>query len=305
MSEKRDVARAMEEFLRLSGRRLSAVGRPSGTVSHLRAIRYPDGRTAYPELGILCAAQETLPQALARRKRQLVAKLFHQAMIPPAFLEWTFDSFPLEGGKRPAYDIARDYARRARPGNLLLVGPAGTGKTGLAVCILKARLQQGVPSLFASVPDLLDRIRATFDPPARLSPPSGWRSGAWGGYAQLMGMVKAVDFLVLDDLGAHHATAWAREKLFQILGYRHDWLLPTVITSDRPLAELELIVGRRTLARIVEHGRVVQIGGSDLRRRAEDVGGGSGGVRGLAARKGGMRYDDFGGTDRGPGAASP
>lgn len=80
---------------------------------------------------------------------------------------------------------------------------------------------------------------------------------------------KRIDFLALDDLGAHHATGWAREKLFQVIGYRHDWLLPSVITSDRPLSELEAAIGRRTLARIVERGQVAVIGGRDLRRGKE------------------------------------
>jgi len=221
-------------------------------MAHLKAVHYPDGRTAYPELGILCAAGEALEEALARKKRGLVAQLFHRAMIPAAFSEWDFQTFPVDRLKQPACDAAQSYAQEVRRENLLLVGATGTGKTGLAVCILKARLAQGVPSLFVSVPDLLDKIRATFS--------------GHGDYTQLMETVKTIDLLVLDDLGAHYATRWAGEKLFQILAYRHDWLLPTVITSDRPLSELETTVGRRTLARIVEHGQVVQVGGRDLRR---------------------------------------
>jgi len=225
---------------------------PPGQSFHLRAVHYPDGRVAYPELGILCAAGETLGDALARKKRQLVARLFHRALIPAAFSDWDFDSFPVDRLKRPACEAARSYAQDVQRENLLLIGAPGTGKTGLAICVLKARLEQGVPSLFVSVPDLLDKIRATFS--------------GHGDYTQLMETVKAIDLLVLDDLGAHYATEWAREKLFQILAYRHDWLLPSVITSDQPLAQLESTLGRRTLARIVEHGQVVQVGGRDLRR---------------------------------------
>jgi DNA replication protein DnaC len=253
----RTLGQAVEEFRRLhrghgrpsiAGAKLS----PSSPLLQLKAIHYPDGRVAYPELGILCAAGEPLLDALARRKRQLVAQLFQHAMVPAAFSEWDFDTFPVEQAKQRAYETARAYAQEHQPENLLLIGPPGTGKTGLAVCILRARLDQGTPSLFVSVPDLLDKIRATFS--------------GHGDYTQLMETVKTIDLLVLDDLGAHYATGWAREKLFQILGYRHDWLLPSVITSDQPLAQLESTLGRRTLARIVEHGRVVQVAGRDLRR---------------------------------------
>ena len=37
--------------------------------------------------------------------------------------------------------------------------------------------------------------------------------------------------LVLDDLGTESASAWAREKLFQIIDYRYVAKLPTVITT--------------------------------------------------------------------------
>jgi DNA replication protein DnaC len=216
------------------------------------AIQYPDGRVAYPELGILAQQGESLAEARARKRRERVAGLFHEATIPAAFTEWAFATFPVDRAKRQAYEAAQRYASETPRANLLLEGSTGTGKTGLAVCILQARIELGVPSLFVSVPDLLDKIRATF--------------GGHGDYTQLMDAVKTVDFLVLDDLGAHNATDWAREKLFQLLGYRHDWMLPTVITSDRPLRDLEKAIGRRTLARILERGQVVEVGGRDLRR---------------------------------------
>lgn len=219
----------------------------------VKAIDFPDGRTLYPDLGFLAQPGESLQEAINRQKRLRVAELFHQAMIPAAFTEWTLNTFASNSReKRRALEAARNYAEKVVRGNLILVGLTGVGKTGLAIGILRARLEQGVPSLFVSVPDLLDKIRATF--------------AGHGDYTSLMDTVKTLDFLVLDDLGAHYATEWAREKLFQLLGYRHDWLLPTVITSDRPLAELESAIGRRTLARIVEHGKIVEVGGRDLRK---------------------------------------
>lgn len=159
---------------------------------YLKAVHYPDGRTAYPELGILRSAGETLGEALARKKRQLVAQLFQEAMVPVAFSDWHFGSFPLDPAKRPAYQAARSYAQEVRQENLLLIGPPGTGKTGLAICILKARLEQSVPSLFVSVPDLLDKIRATFS--------------GHGEYTQLMEAVKTIDLLLLDDLGGRSSS---------------------------------------------------------------------------------------------------
>ena len=45
--------------------------------------------------------------------------------------------------------------------------------------------------------------------------------------------------LVLDDLGAQSTTAWAQEKLFQLLNYRYNAKLPTIVTMSLSLEELE------------------------------------------------------------------
>lgn len=252
MAESR-VGLVVQEWLRMHGK--TRLATEIGASSSVAVRTLPDGRRFYPDLGLMAEPGETLEELLARKRREAVAEMFSQAELPAAFTEWTFASFPQTKAKQEAWEAAKVYAEDSGSrGNLLLSGPSGVGKTGLAVCILRARIEQGVPALFVQVPDLLDKIRATFSEKSEVD------------YTQVVEAVKTVDFLVLDDLGAHHATEWAREKLFQIIGYRHDWRLPMVITTDRPLAELEQAIGRRTLARIVEFGQVVEMAGRDLRR---------------------------------------
>ena len=38
--------------------------------------------------------------------------------------------------------------------------------------------------------------------------------------------------LVLDDLGAQQSSPWANEKLFQLLNYRYNSRIPTIITTN-------------------------------------------------------------------------
>jgi DNA replication protein DnaC len=47
--------------------------------------------------------------------------------------------------------------------------------------------------------------------------------------------IRNADVLILDDYGAHSSTPWAEEKLFQLLNYRFNARLPTVITTNQPL----------------------------------------------------------------------
>jgi DNA replication protein DnaC len=106
----------------------------------------------------------------------------------------------------------------------------------LAAAIANRRLQasQSVP-MFVVVPDLLDHLRASFAPSSQVS------------FDRRFEAVRSAPFLVLDDLGTESATAWAKEKLFQLLNHRYTARLPTVITTSKPLEELEPRLASRML----------------------------------------------------------
>ncbi len=149
--------------------------------------------------------------------------------------QMTFDSFRPDGiglnpdkrkNLRQAYETARQFAPDAR-GWLLLKGGYGCGKSHLAAAIANERLARGESVLFVLVPDLLDHLRATFAPTSRVT------------YDERFETVRSTPFLILDDLGAQSVTAWATEKLFQLLNYRYNAQLPTVITTNRELEEIE------------------------------------------------------------------
>ncbi|MGC9397203.1 MAG: ATP-binding protein [Anaerolineae bacterium] len=148
---------------------------------------------------------------------------------------FTFKTFRAEGhglspelqtNLRRAYDTALAYAQHPE-GWLLLRGGYGCGKTHLAAAIANATLDKGLPVIFVTVPDLLDYLRAAYAPTSLTS------------YDQRFEEVRTTPLLILDDLGTEHATPWALEKLFQLLNYRYMADLPTVITTNRDLEDME------------------------------------------------------------------
>ncbi len=155
----------------------------------------------------------------------------------------TFEGFDLRKGEltadeeaslREAYDKARAFARDPEDW-LLFTGTFGCGKTHLAAAIANYRVAQGSPALFVVVPDLLDHLRATFNPSSTVS------------FDKRFEEVRRTPFLVLDDLGTESATPWAREKLYQIFDYRYNARLPTVITTANQVDEIDPRLATRML----------------------------------------------------------
>jgi DNA replication protein DnaC len=139
------------------------------------------------------------------------------------FKDKTFESFdPAVQGVHEAFEAARAYAADPQ-GWLVLSGPHGVGKTHLAAAIANAHLAAGNPVFFSIVPDLLDHLRAAFAPTSEVP------------YDALFDRIREAGLLVLDDLGAENSTAWATEKLFQLINYRYNYRMPTVITTNNRL----------------------------------------------------------------------
>jgi DNA replication protein DnaC len=146
---------------------------------------------------------------------------------------------------RLAYERAAAFARKPQ-GWLLLRGGYGCGKTHLAASIANECLSRGQPVLFINVPDLLDHLRATYGPESEVS------------FDERFEEVRDAPVLILDDLGTQNATPWAQEKLYQILNHRYNAQLPTVVTTNQDLADIDPRLRSRLLhVEFVEQVKIV------------------------------------------------
>ena len=120
---------------------------------------------------------------------------------------------------RRCVEDARAFAESPE-GWLMLSGASGCGKTHIAAAIVNRIIERGQPALFVVVPDLLDHLRAGYQPGAEIA------------YDDLFERIRNAPVLVLDDLGTQAPTPWAQEKLFQLINHRFNAQLPTVVTTN-------------------------------------------------------------------------
>ncbi len=194
-----------------------------GFVRRELPLDHPDFGKAVP---CRCVLEETEDERLGRLQR-------YSSLGPLTRL--TFENL-IERGRsvnpqdqeqfRRLSSDARAFAAEPE-GWILIHGPSGAGKTHVAAAIANACMERGNPALFVVVPDLLDHLRAAYNPGAEVR------------YDALFEQVRSAPVLILDDLGTQNATAWAEEKLFQILNHRYNAQLPTVVTTNLPVDRLD------------------------------------------------------------------
>lgn len=146
----------------------------------------------------------------------------------------TFENLTMEGPLRdpasrqlyqPAWTAAMQYSGQPQ-GWLTFTGPPGSGKSWLLAAIVNGRLDHQQPAWYTTTANLLDRLRAGYDPEQAESRDSA--------FEQLC----SLPFLALDDLNLHNATPWAQEKIDQLLDHRHNHRRPTVIALQGSLNQV-------------------------------------------------------------------
>lgn len=185
------------------------------------------------------------PEEQERRRRTQARSRAEMAEVPPRFLEAMPDDFDPVTWRRC------EAALREGSG-LFLCGPAGTGKTHLAVAAMHA-LPRRRGERFITVPELLVGLRNSF------------RDGERVSEIDIIDRYASAPLLILDDLGAEKSTEFAIQSLYIIIDRRYAGMLRTIITSNLTLDEIAEKVGDRIASRIAGMCQVITMRGEDRR----------------------------------------
>ena len=153
-----------------------------------------------------------------------------------------------------------NYAKRfsTNSPSMLFYGMTGVGKTHLAGSIINVLIEKEFNVAYYFVPSLIQNIekKKFFDDEI----PSDVFVAMDQNDAFLC------DLLVLDDLGAEFITKFSKSIIYSILDARAVRRLPTIITSNFSINDLEREYDGRIMSRLVGNFRQFMFVGSDVRQ---------------------------------------
>jgi len=198
------------------------------------------------------------------RKPDRYKKLLAAARIPRRYAECSFDSFKCAPGTSQDHALLaaqRLVAEFPVDRGLLFMGPAGVGKTHLAVSIIKGLVSKGFGGIFCEFGSLLKEIQDSYNPISKSSE------------LKVLAPIYETDMLVLDELGATIPTDWVRDTMYQIINKRYNDRKLTIFTTNYSDARrtdreqvLEDRIGTRLRSRLYEMCTKVVLDGGDYRR---------------------------------------
>jgi DNA replication protein DnaC len=193
------------------------------TLSRVESWREQEFRLVY----------EACPACVREERVMQESGWMHGRGVPKTLCHASFKNFqPRNESDRRALEAAQKFSRR-KAGFIIFTGTVGTGKSHLAVAIMRERNC----GLFMKHSRLIERIRLTYRQKDAPDPVEECRRAK---------------FLVLDDLGTSDSGADDQTALHSILDHRHDEQLPTALTSNVDRSLFVAKIGPRMMDRIRE-----------------------------------------------------
>lgn len=209
--------------------------------------------------GVSCAelVQRLLSeQASFQRERSLVNRVA-QARLP---WQWTIDTFPFErqAGVNKAQILGLadlEFVRRAD--NLVLIGGPGTGKTGIALGLLRQACINGWRGRFYSAQTLLDELYASL---------------ADRSTTKLLTQLARMQPLCIDELGYLNLKTEQVNAFFRLMDQRYG-RVSTIITTNLDYPQWYELFDNKPLVdalldRLQHHCITIRIEGPSLRSSA-------------------------------------
>jgi len=198
--------------------------------------------------------QRLLEEEWRHRQERSLAYRLSQAKLP---WDWSLESFPF--AQQPGVSAAQikglaglDFIERAQ--NIVFIGPPGTGKSGLAIGLLRQALVNGYRCRFYKAQDLFDELYASL---------------ADRSTSRLINRLSRYDLIQIDELGYLTLKPEQVNAFFKLLDMRYGHR-PTLITTNWDYPDWYDLFQRKPLVdalldRLQHHCITIRIDGPSLR----------------------------------------
>src|SRR2546428_4672755 len=188
------------------------------------------------------------------RQETALAWRIKQARLPET---WTIESFPFkrQSGVNPKQiRTLAELEFVAKAENIVLIGPTGVGKAGIASGLLLKAIQNGYRGRFIRAQDLFDDLYASL---------------ADRSTRQLLNTLIKIDCLLIDELGYVNLRPEQTNIFFKLMEERY-CRKPTIITSNLDYPEWQTFLGNKVLvdallSRLRHQCHTIRIDGPSLR----------------------------------------
>ena len=158
-------------------------------------------------------------------------------------------------GIQDIVQYAKDMADAGH--SIIFTGSCGTGKTHLAVCLMrriwaqKYNADRDKTPIFKSYLDLLAAIKQS------------WTGNPADEYIWI-NRLSNVPVLVFDDIGVGNHTDWSRSIVYQVIDKRYRDCKQTIITTNLAIDKLSEVIDDRIASRLCD-GIIIEMQGKDWR----------------------------------------
>jgi DNA replication protein DnaC len=184
----------------------------------------------------------------ARDRQEAFTKAMERACMPTRFYSKGLETYKaVNEGQKEAMRAARNYCSnfkscRENGTCMVFTGTPGTGKTHLALGIVKQVISAGYTCRYTRAFELIEAIRAT------------WRRDSKTTEKQILQAFTEVDLLVLDEVGVQYGTESETVELFKVLDTRYLDVKPSIILTNVSRIDLQNYLGARAFDRLKEGG---------------------------------------------------
>ena len=172
----------------------------------------------------------------------------------------TFGSFDLSlypddarNNMQEIFNFSKDYADNFTNAskNLLFLGRTGLGKTHLSLSIANIAIDKGYGVIYGSSQNFFNQIQ---------DEAFGRKQG------DTLNALLECDLLILDDFGTEFMSTYISSAIYNIINSRILRSLPTIISTNLSLSEINNVYGERIMSRILGNYIIKQFTGKDIRQ---------------------------------------